>query len=376
MATTAEVLALERLHQAAQARLGIAAAFLSLAEWQAVAATSATATATLWLESSLRAITAVSKLSLALAVAYYRLARALETGSTLGVPEGSSTDSILTLGDLRKDFRDLAIDVAALPEPRSRSEDPDIRWFEENLRRHGDQEASLNRSIQLGDAEVDPLIQNLLDVEGSDDSKTITVDEFEWPEEPTLDKIDDAYRDLLREQAIDKVADKVKDLRKDTELTPAQLLDQLEDAHSVAGSIGSGTTEAAGLKAGRDAISGAIREDKKIIAVARGTSGDPCAFCAMLASRGFVYKSEATAKVGGDIAEIEKVHVHCKCFPIVRFIRESELPELNRYFQAKWKEETAGYSGTDALNAFRRWIYRARKANPDDPHGSLNNKTT
>jgi hypothetical protein len=376
MATTAEILALERLHQAAQARLGIAATFLSLAEWQAVSATNATGTAAQWLESSLRAIVAVTKLSLALAVAYYRLARALETGSTLGVPEGSSTTPTVTLGDLRSDFRDLAIDVAALPEPRSRSEDPDIRWFEDNLRKHSDQEAELNQSIRLGDAEVDPLIQNLLDVEGSDDSKTITVDEFEWPASPTLEEIEDAYRDLLRQQGPKKVADKVKDLRKNEDLTPAQLLDQLEDAHSVGGSIASGTTEAAGLAAGRDAISGAIRQDKKIIAVARGTSGDPCAFCAMLASRGFVYKSEATAKVGGDIAEIEKVHIHCKCFPIVRFIRESELPELNRYFQAKWKEETAGYFGTDALNAFRRWIYRARKANPDDPHGSLNNKTT
>lgn len=376
MATTAEILALERLHQAAQARLGIAAAFLSLAEWQAVAATSAPATATLWLESSLRTITAVSKLSLALAIAYYRLARALETGSTLSAPEGSSTESTLTLGALRSDFRDLAIDVAALPEPRSRSEDPDIRWFEENLRRHSDQEANLNRSIQLGDAEVDPLIQNLLDVEGSDDDKTITVDEFEWPEEPTLEEIDDSYRELLRKQGPGKVADKVEALRKNPELTPEQFLSELEDAHSVGGSIGSGTTEAAGLNAGRNALSGAIRGDTKIIAVARGTSGDPCAFCAMLASRGFVYRSEQTARSWEGMEEIEKVHVHCKCFPIVRFIRASELPALNRYFQAKWKEETAGYSGKDALNAFRRWIYRARKANPDDPHGSLNNKTT
>lgn len=376
MATTAEVLALERLHQAAQARLGIAAAFLSLAEWQAVSATNATGTATLWLEHSLRAITAVSKLSLALAIAYYRLARALETGSTLGVPEGSSTDSTLTLGDLRKDFRDLAIDVAALPEPRSRSEDPDIRWFEDNLRRHSDQEANLNQSIRLGDAEVDPLIQNLLDVEGSDDSKTITVEEFEWPESPTLDEIDDAYRDLLRKQGPEKVADKVKDLREDEDTVASELLDQLEEAHSVGGSIASGTTDAAGLKAGRDAISGAIRQDRKIIAVARGTSGDPCAFCAMLASRGFKYRSEASARAWEGIEEIEKVHINCHCFPIVRFIRESELPELNRYFQAKWKTETAGFAGNDALNAFRRWIYRARKANPDDPHGSLNNKTT
>ena len=46
MATASEVLALEELHQAAQARLGLAAAYLSLIEWESVSSLNAAATAT------------------------------------------------------------------------------------------------------------------------------------------------------------------------------------------------------------------------------------------------------------------------------------------------------------------------------------------
>ena len=113
MATASEVLTLEELHQAAQSRLGLLAAYLSLAEWETVSALNAAATATEWLARSLRVIVAIRKMSRELAISYYQLSRALETGRTLGVPEGSTGD--VTLGDLRKNFRDNVLDVASLP---------------------------------------------------------------------------------------------------------------------------------------------------------------------------------------------------------------------------------------------------------------------
>src|SRR4029453_15356168 len=125
MATAPEVFALERLHQAAQARLGIAAAFLSLAEWEQVTATSAQATSAAWLEASLLTIVAAGKLSSQLAIAYYRLARALETGRTLG-----GTGEIIALSTLRRDFRDLTIDIAALPPPPPPSHYPHTPVFQ------------------------------------------------------------------------------------------------------------------------------------------------------------------------------------------------------------------------------------------------------
>ena len=124
------------------------------------------------------------------------------------------------------------------------------------------------------------------------------------------------------------------------------------------------------------AIDKAIRTDRRIKLVARGTGPDPCAFCAMLASRGFVYTGKSSgvgdSEDGSVGEEIEKFHVNCHCYPIVRFVNTSDtLPPLNAYFQEKWYEVTANYSGHDAAKAFRRWIYAQRKANPTSPHGGI-----
>lgn len=62
-------------------------------------------------------------------------------------------------------------------------------------------------------------------------------------------------------------------------------------------------------------------------------SGRPCAFCAMLLSRGAVYESKATAQtVGG-------YHPGCKCYAVPMF-RDEELSgdkfKLNRQFKNEW----------------------------------------
>lgn len=367
MATEPEVLAVEKLHQAAQARLGFAAAFLSLAEWQAVAPLNPAGTAASWLTFSLKAIVAIRILSRKLAVQHYQLIRALETGRTLGVPEGSpGTTGSTTLGDLRSNFRNTALDIASLPSPRTRSDDPDLRWFEEQLASIPPD--ALPGVIHLDDIEVDPLIQDVLDAEKIGDATRISIDKYTWPGDMSAAQVDEAYRELLRKQTAD-ASTKVDGLRQNADITPDEALTGIETAHDTAGSIGSGTVDAAGMAGGRNAILDAIRNDRLVLAVARGTGPDPCAFCAMLASRGFVYKSEATAGVG-DSEAIVKYHIHCHCYPIFRFIRASELPPLNRYFQEKWIDVTDGYSGHDAVKAWRRWIYAQRKANPQSPHGA------
>jgi ElaB/YqjD/DUF883 family membrane-anchored ribosome-binding protein len=368
-ATSDEVSAVERLHQAAQARLGIAAAYVALAQWESVSATNAAGTSLGWLQISVRVILAVRKMSRRLAVEQYQLVRALETGHTLGVPIGlSTTPDEVPLGSLRTSFRNSALDIAAMPAERSRSADPDIRWFEDILAELNRDGKENNRLVRLEDAAVDPLVQDLLDVEGTTDNSTpIKVDDFNWDTDQSLDQVQKEMEDVLRNEAVKVSADKAKALRSNPDLTPDQAITQIEDAHDKAGSIGAGIVDAAGLRAGRDAIDKAIQKDRLIMAVARGTSSDPCAFCSMLASRGFTYRSEASAGFGDET--IKQYHVNCHCFPIVRYLRESELPALNRYFQEKWPVVTAGHSGIDARNAWRRWIYAQRKANPDDPHG-------
>ncbi len=366
----AELAAVEKLHQAAQARIGIAAAYLSLAEWQSVHALNSEDTSHSWILASIRIITAARKLSRQLAIAYYQLARSLETGSTLGELPGSTGD--VTLGDVRKNFRDIALDIAALPSPLNLSDDPDIRWFEEELKSRDMPKATTpGRLIRLEDAEVDPLVQDLLDVEGSDNGESITVDEFKWDDPLDRSEIEKRFEDLLRQQIKD-AADKARALRSSPELTPEQAITQIEKSHAAAGSTGSGTVDEIGMEGGRQVIDTAIRQDRKIKLIARGTSANPCAFCSMLASRGFVFAG-ATSGVGDSLDtsedDIKRYHKHCHCFPIVKFTTESQLPQLNQYFKNQWPDVTEGYSGVDALNAWRRWIYAKRKENPIDPFG-------
>lgn len=100
--------------------------------------------------------------------------------------------------------------------------------------------------------------------------------------------------------------------------------------------------------AGRATIRDTVRRDRLALGFARVTDGSPCAFCAMLASRGPVYLTEDTAK--GD----DPYHDGCGCLPAAVYRRDDPWPGRAREFEALWAESTKGYSGRAAINAFRR----------------------
>jgi hypothetical protein len=95
--TNPEILAIEEAHRAAQARLGIAGAYLAIRDWEGVSVTAATQTSDAWLTRSLQMIRAIQRKSTRLAKAYYQLARAIETGYTLGLPEYSPDPQAVTV---------------------------------------------------------------------------------------------------------------------------------------------------------------------------------------------------------------------------------------------------------------------------------------
>jgi hypothetical protein len=68
----------------------------------------------------------------------------------------------------------------------------------------------------------------------------------------------------------------------------------------------SGETTRHVLNAGRKTVEASVMADRQAIGWRRVTSGSACEFCAMLASRGTVYKSETI-----DFS----AHRHCACFP-------------------------------------------------------------
>lgn len=113
----------------------------------------------------------------------------------------------------------------------------------------------------------------------------------------------------------------------------------------------SGVATRALLDGARDTIIGTGSRDPEGGRWQRITSGDPCAFCAMLASRGPAYSTQDTASF--------KAHDHCSCVPEIAY-PGSALPPESQRFQEQWKkaqrEIRRDVKGTknDALNAFRR----------------------
>lgn len=108
------------------------------------------------------------------------------------------------------------------------------------------------------------------------------------------------------------------------------------------------------LNAGRQTVIDSVAADPHALGWARVTDSAPCAFCAMLAARGAVYKSEHTADF--------HAHDHCGC-SIMPVYRDSRLPQTSLrwrdlYNRAQRDAEASGEldrgTSNDRLNAFRR----------------------
>lgn len=140
--------------------------------------------------------------------------------------------------------------------------------------------------------------------------------------------------------------------------TPEQARDRM-----VVTLTGSGGTLV--LEGGRSVIQEALAEDEDALGWIRVTDSDPCAWCAMLASRGAVYKSAETAgrgtnsqfKGSGEF----KFHDHDGCHAIPIYSDDHPFQQRSEDLYDQWRRETAGESGKSAVNAWRRyWDARPR----------------
>lgn len=128
-------------------------------------------------------------------------------------------------------------------------------------------------------------------------------------------------------------------------------------------------TEASGaatrhvLTGGRQSLLTLIENDTRAIGWIRVTDGDPCSFCAMLASRGAVYKEDSFSQSDprftgpGEF----KVHDSCACTMEVVYSRQAAWPGRGDEFYRMWRDNIEGrFSGKDARNAWRR-LYEQRQ---------------
>lgn len=121
---------------------------------------------------------------------------------------------------------------------------------------------------------------------------------------------------------------------------------------------------------GRDALLKAVEMGKGPIGYCRVVDADPCPFCAMLASRGAVYRSDAFvggARFTGDGKF--KVHDGCDCGlePVYAGKGKLNLPGRAEQYAREWAEIASGRENPEAV--WRRWIVSGTL--PEDYEGDL-----
>lgn len=112
---------------------------------------------------------------------------------------------------------------------------------------------------------------------------------------------------------------------------------------SVAGSLGRWVLEA-GRATVIEAAAGEQRASGRRVGWARTTSAEPCAFCAMLASRGPVYSADTA---------LFRAHDNCACGAEPMFRDSQEWPGRAREWRRLYNEATSGVDG-DLFEAFKR----------------------
>lgn len=332
---------IEVLHRSAQAKLGLMAALLAKHSFPSLTGKKPPKLDS-WGELLAEQVLELRDLSAELTVTYYQLARWVETGYSLGAPLDG--EGITTGNDLLSSF--LARVQAVEDLARSNTE-------------IGDDVASAlkgNTDHPLVNLSLTEFINDVESVGYG--SGQVKYDPFKFPQLASNPAARKALSTALKKTAgIESAFSSViNNAAQDDDLTA-----KLSEAMDATASKGAGFADSLVLRAGRSVADYAHQRDKRLLMFARGTSSNPCAFCAMLASRGFVYWTATSATKSYRDGGMNSYHDNCHCFPIARWVEASELPALNAYFQKEWQAVTEDYSGKEKLNAWRRWLNQKRR---------------
>ena len=350
MATQQELRALEESHRAAQARLGLLAAYLSQRLWLERGG------GPVWVAIAIIIIAGIRIKSRRLARRFYQLMRALETGSTLGLPDSLDEGTEVVLQELIDAYDEALEDVAELGYSVN-ADDPVERELEELAYDYPPMEDTEGRIRDWSylDVDIEEYIDEWRDAIETDASQFIDVDEFDWSElDELFEEMIDIYEEALQTDVLERTDEMIKRIEdaKDNVIDFEMKLKEQEEKNS---STGAGRVDRYAINEGRALIQEMYRRDEKLKLVARGLGPNPCSFCAMLASRGFVYRGRVSATSAGGPDSIRRYHDNCHCYPIVRFVDASALPEANSWLQSLWPSVTRGKSGADARRAWRQW---------------------
>lgn len=295
----------------------------------------------MWLERALDTTRQSRGRSRLLSGRYVRLLRALRVGRTLPPLLPEPPRERVTIGELR---RDLLADSGEAPEV----------WPE--------------------------------------DDEAVPVDEdFVWPEEDVEDVERAATVSLVVTGPV-RVQRGLNALQEDAQrgrLDDADFLAEMSQLMRDAGATAAGAAEREALRGGRDLLTESSRTDRAVMGWARVTDGDPCWFCAMLTSRGAVYRNFWTARYSGRVSRrrggppaapggwedwspermaewevsrgLDRFHDNCHCTLVPVYSRTDWVPEASREFRELYYASTRGLTGPEARAAFRAAIEARRR---------------
>lgn len=111
-------------------------------------------------------------------------------------------------------------------------------------------------------------------------------------------------------------------------------------------SITQGTATRMVADAGRTTVIDTVHADPEAVGWYRLTDGQPCAFCALLASRGIAYKSQKSADF--------KAHNDCGCVAAPAFSRGQTLPQISQTADSIYTDQVSHLPNSQRLAAFRK----------------------
>lgn len=145
---------------------------------------------------------------------------------------------------------------------------------------------------------------------------------------------------------------KIRDLDEKPVMKQALYRDAVKESEKALG----GATLRHALNGGRDSVRQGALNDPQALGYVRVTKGDPCWFCAMLASRGPTYQDDSfeDSDVRFTGAHNFKVHDDCKCGLKPSYRRTGDPLEADwKPYEERWDRLAKQYSGWEVALAFR-----------------------
>jgi hypothetical protein len=140
------------------------------------------------------------------------------------------------------------------------------------------------------------------------------------------------------------------------DVSPAEEKALLSKAFDQSGAAAAAASVRHVMNGGRAALIDGVQRDKKALGWVRLTRAEPCYFCALLASRGAVYKDDSFEDSDSmfDGPGQVKVHDACQCMLKPVYRRDDEMLDRSKEFLDIYTASTKGKSGRAAILAFRK----------------------